>query len=592
MTWIKRERSDADNTPRRIAFVAHEFGRYPGHGGIATYLRNQIESILAISDLEVHVFCVASEPNYKHPRVVLHRIKGLDFSSQQAVTAGLLEIQPLWVEVADFGALCNDLLIRRALGQVTANFPIVVNHHTGCREIWEWGTGIRMKGCTDTFLRGCHALELSQATLADANVSVSTFLTDYLRERDALPFLHPIFPYFPLLPDNTTPAADDGHAGLRILSLGRFEQRKRQEDLIDAALTLLREGRQVHTTFVGNSNQVLGIGDDYRQICFERIPKELRHHFTFIDFATPESVRHLYHSSDLFCIPSPMENFPTTALEAISMGLPVMGSRWSGVLDMVGDTKILFDPATPEDLTNCLRELTQSSRAQLHQIAVQQQQHLMKLLAKERTTAHRLDVFENILPRTTPPNLMTSQIHRTVVLDSQAGKATRKMVRHVLNGSGDIQVVMGHEIQRLHAGQAIDFVYCPDGTRPEVLQTLVQLMRSTEKPLRDIPLTLSASYSEVLDMRTAVHVGCIGAFAGRLHIPENERAMTSWNEQLAKYLTRSRTVACLHHNRARTGPLSVQLRTCALRVILPFETAHAYHPANSRSDLRILASSL
>lgn len=43
-----------------------------------------------------------------------------------------------------------------------------------------------------------------------------------------------------------------------------------------------------------------------------------------------------YTEYDLFVIPSPYENFPNTALEAINYGVTVVGSKSSGVADMIG----------------------------------------------------------------------------------------------------------------------------------------------------------------------------------------------------------------------------------------------------------------
>lgn len=573
----------------RIAFVAHEFGRYPGHGGIATYLRNQIDSILRLSEIEIHVFCVNRDVNYQHPRVVFHPIQGLDFQSQQAVTAGLLELQPMWVEVAEFGALCNDILVRRELGQVEASFPIIVNHHTGCREIWEWGTGIRLEGCTDNFLRGCHVLELSQARLADANVSVSTFLTDYLQKRDNLPFLQTIFPYFPIEIENQKSQDDVGRTEFRIFCLGRFEQRKKQEDLIDATVALLREGLDIHTTFVGNSIPVLGRGDDYRQICYERIPVDLRKHFNFIDFASPESVRHLYQSADLFCIPSPMENFPTTALEAISMGLPVMGSRWSGIRDMVGDIELLFDPTITNDLTDRLRYWAKAPRGKLRQQASLQRIQLQNLLSESNTTATRLKAFARIPIRAYQTSNSKTPKLRALVLDSDAGKATRKMAQRMIERNSDFILAMSHEALQVGSNQVVDFVYCPDNTSPLVLHELMQSVRTSAARLLNMPLTLSSRYDEVTDIPTAIHLGRLPAFAGRLSSSRTKSTSVSWNERLASYLVANPALLSKFNTQARPESLSIPLRTCALRAILPFETKNAYNPTDSRPHLRLLA---
>ncbi len=67
--------------------------------------------------------------------------------------------------------------------------------------------------------------------------------------------------------------------------------------------------------------------------------------------------------SDIFCLPSYREGFGSVVIEAGAMGLPVVGTRISGLVDAVVDneTGILIEPRNTAQLTSALRLLIQDS---------------------------------------------------------------------------------------------------------------------------------------------------------------------------------------------------------------------------------------
>lgn len=586
MNSLTRTRKTAG--PRSIALVAHEFGRYPGHGGIAVYLKNLADSILAHTDLHIHVFCVQHQPKFSNERITIHTLSGLDLTSQRIVTEKLQDIAPCWVEVADFGALCLDYLAQRALGKIAFTFPVIVNHHTGCREIWEWGAGIRFEACTDAFLAGTHALESAQSLLADANVSVSTFLTQYLRQRHDWHFIEPLHPYFPMVEKTREmPRPEVRSHALNILSLGRFEPRKCQENLIDAVLELLDDGMAVHVNFVGNSVGVPGTGEDYREFCYRKIPAVLRKHFSFWDFALPDTVKHLYAEADLFCIPSLFENFPTTALEAISMGLPVLGSHASGLSDMVGPAGLYFDPADKSSLARALRSVSTMPRKQLAGIADEQFRRLSLAISSANTTLKRLDAYAHVEVRK-PPSVPNTEL--LLVLDEPTKKG-RKLAQAVKARHPSVKLQMGHEaFDPNHHGNTTALFFSDD-TPLNVVTTLVALAMDARHLLPATPVALSKAYSGSTSLTIALRARTLPAFLGFLSGHANQQqGCTSLHEHLATCLLNAREFVYLHHPQAVQSRKSIALQTYLSRQHFPFVPDHAYHPADPRADLRLLSS--
>jgi glycosyltransferase involved in cell wall biosynthesis len=69
-----------------------------------------------------------------------------------------------------------------------------------------------------------------------------------------------------------------------------------------------------------------------------------------------------YAAADVLAVPSLQENFPSVVLEALSCGLPVVGSRVGGIPEIVRHdlTGRLVDTANPEALAGALRELIEA----------------------------------------------------------------------------------------------------------------------------------------------------------------------------------------------------------------------------------------
>ncbi len=80
---------------------------------------------------------------------------------------------------------------------------------------------------------------------------------------------------------------------------------------------------------------------------------------TFTGFLRGESLARAFASADVFVMPSTSETLGFVVLEAMSSGCPVVAARAGGIPDLVqhGENGLLYDPARPEELAGCLREL-------------------------------------------------------------------------------------------------------------------------------------------------------------------------------------------------------------------------------------------
>ncbi|MGH9461667.1 MAG: glycosyltransferase, partial [Vicinamibacteria bacterium] len=77
-------------------------------------------------------------------------------------------------------------------------------------------------------------------------------------------------------------------------------------------------------------------------------------------FSDHDRVADTYDQIDLLVVPSLWpENSPLVIHEAFMAGVPVLGSRLGGIVDLVrhGECGLLFDPTNPGDLTAALRSV-------------------------------------------------------------------------------------------------------------------------------------------------------------------------------------------------------------------------------------------
>ncbi len=129
----------------------------------------------------------------------------------------------------------------------------------------------------------------------------------------------------------------------------RFVERKRQEDLIDAADLLRLRGIPFSLVFAGEGPT--------RNRCEEAVRNRgLQDCVRFSGALGPEELRTLLQRSSVFTLASVWEGMPAAVLEAMALGLPVVGTSVNGTADVVihGRTGLLVPPRSPQRLADAL----------------------------------------------------------------------------------------------------------------------------------------------------------------------------------------------------------------------------------------------
>ncbi len=137
----------------------------------------------------------------------------------------------------------------------------------------------------------------------------------------------------------------------RILSIGKFTERKNHLLLLEVLLKIKQEGHQFVLTIIGELS-----GDDHNQY-YQQVLEFLTSNNMQDDVILKTNVSHtsieaFYQDADLFVLPARNEPASIAVLEAIAHGLPVICSTTCGTQWYIDhlQTGYVFESESPDDL--------------------------------------------------------------------------------------------------------------------------------------------------------------------------------------------------------------------------------------------------
>jgi glycosyltransferase involved in cell wall biosynthesis len=139
-----------------------------------------------------------------------------------------------------------------------------------------------------------------------------------------------------------------------IMYSGASDERKNHSGLIQAFSKLKTEGFSgVQLALVG------GLPDENRKK-FRDIANNLNlseKEVIITGQVSDDELIALYNLCKLFVFPSLHEGFGLPALEAMSCGAPVIGSNSTSIPEILGNSDLLFDPSSPENMASAIKEI-------------------------------------------------------------------------------------------------------------------------------------------------------------------------------------------------------------------------------------------
>jgi len=143
-----------------------------------------------------------------------------------------------------------------------------------------------------------------------------------------------------------------------VLFVGALKRRKGIEDLLEAVHLLAGQSRRVHLNVVGSgpTRYLAHLMDRCRQLgicdCVE-----------FLGYRSSDEIAKLHEQSQVFVLPSHVENSPNSVAEAMVSGVPVIASKVGGIPSMIRhlDTGLLVEPQSPQELADAIDVLLSSA---------------------------------------------------------------------------------------------------------------------------------------------------------------------------------------------------------------------------------------
>ncbi len=144
----------------------------------------------------------------------------------------------------------------------------------------------------------------------------------------------------------------NGRSGRDLLFVGRLEERKGVDSLLEAIALLCARGADVHLTIVGNGSQRVAL---QRKSAVLKLGKVV----TFAESKDEAGVAEALRHADLLIVPSLSEGLPVVIMEALASRVPVVATAVDGIPELVrdGETGRLVQPSDPQGIAGAIEQL-------------------------------------------------------------------------------------------------------------------------------------------------------------------------------------------------------------------------------------------
>lgn len=182
---------------------------------------------------------------------------------------------------------------------------------------------------------------------------------------------------------------------LNVLFIGLLEESKGELDLCKAIKILKDRGIECHAKIAGEFKS-----PEYKHRFFKFVSdNNLTENIKYIGIISGLQKQNAFRDSDVFCFPSYFhsESFPLVLIEAMSYGLPIVSTRWRGIVDMLKDgyNGYLVEIKSPEQVADKLQLLSEDINLRKH-IGEQSRLEFEKKYAMEQHIRMMEDIFNNV----------------------------------------------------------------------------------------------------------------------------------------------------------------------------------------------------
>ncbi|MBX9879797.1 MAG: glycosyltransferase family 4 protein [Candidatus Obscuribacterales bacterium] len=392
--------------------ISREYPPDTGWGGIATFANHLAQGLKELGH-EVVVIALAKDEaktveqdGIKVHRVVPHQIYGdlgavsicMPYSRYVIRVASALwqkfielhEEKPF--DVVD----TPELLAEGLVPSVTKAVPMLVRLYTPHSKF----IAEKLHNVSPNFDHQFVAmLERMAMISADVITSPSEDLADFVAEDMHYPRERITIVRNPIDPNKFSPEgpkslASDGK--LTVLFVGRLEERKGIGDLVNAIPKVIEKFSNVRFVIIGDdTNNAKGQRSVLAELQDSLRAHGCTQHVQFINRVPLAELPSYYRSADISIVPSVYDNSPYTCLEAMSCGLPVIGTSGGGTKEYIvaGESGIIIPPRDPDAIAASLLKLLQDENER-RRLAVNARKRVLDEFQRKEIAAKTVALYE------------------------------------------------------------------------------------------------------------------------------------------------------------------------------------------------------
>jgi glycosyltransferase involved in cell wall biosynthesis len=402
----------------RIAFLTFEFPD-ARPGGVGAYVLKCAGALAAIGQ-EPHIFTLTlpEAVRAKLPDgVVVHEVEDLAQRVESGALPAALAAAAMGGEQASYklmvGALLCDALrhehqsnhfdvVEAAECEALAlplllrpieELPVVIQIHLGYAAN-AFGNGVA-ESERDHLAEG---LELATIVGADAVCAATRSVVDVTRklcpfERDVQIIPYPV----DVAASESSLAPGEGAA----LFVGRLQRRKGCDVLAGAADIFLRRNPAATVRVAGSDTKSAADGASMLAEMMERIDPMVRDRFVYLGELSQAQVRREIEACRFQVVPSVVENFANTAIDAMAAGRTVIYGGNTGLDEVVGDAGIRVWPLTAEKLAEHM-ELAWKDSALSEKYARPARERVRTRFDAANVSKQRVEFYEQVVAKYEP----------------------------------------------------------------------------------------------------------------------------------------------------------------------------------------------
>ncbi len=396
----------------RVCLISREYPPETGWGGIATFTRHLAQGLKEIGhDVVVVSLSKDVDKTIDDDGVTIHRVSlgwiERDYSSMNScipyshyVMSASISMWRKFLELHSekpFDVVDTpELLAEGFFPALTRVCPLVIRLYTPHSKFIKEGLHNVTPSFDHEFIA---AMERIAMTSADVLTSPSLDLRDYVADDLQIDAEQIRIVRNPIDPDQFSPEGEQilpPTEKTRILFVGRLEERKGIQYLIDAVPMVTAKHKNVEFVIIGDDTKnAKGQKSELDKLKNTIERDGTGKYFEFINRVPLDSLPSYYRSADISVVPSVYDNSPYTCLEAMSCGRPVIGTAGGGTKEYLShnESGFIVEPKDPKAIADAINTLIEDP-ALRKQMAERARARTLKYFQRQEIARQTAELYE------------------------------------------------------------------------------------------------------------------------------------------------------------------------------------------------------